>query len=807
MKRVIVVDPHLKDMVGHYFAYDYAVMEAARARGYDCVALGHERIDPAIESVMPVHAVFPWEIWHTFQTVQLIPRVGRRLETLFANLVFYHLLRKSLRRCRLGPDSIVFTHMITKKQLLAWGWWLRRLRRETAPRVALLLRYSAEWFRGSKVTKLAFGMIERAASDVRVRLCTDSERLARDYAQFTRLAIDVVPIPHTKGALNIDNRRVSRGVLRLVSLGNARDEKGFVEILQAIRILSEAGRLGGFKFILQANAADLQMQMAVRESADLVKTGSVEFVLEALSPQGYHQLLCEADGVLLPYWRSIYRSRTSGVFVEALAAGKPVIVTEDTWMGDQLKCFGGGLLCRDRDPVDLAEKIWELGSHYESCAQRAADTRERWCKKHNPEALMDSLLREERRGRAPVTKVAVLYPWNDVRRPQSGAGRRARLLVDYLSERYEVAVLSADHLPPAEIGGVVYRSYPRSFLTRVLVRLANRTSDMALRVVTAGESRGEEFMFWAHQSHRFERGLRRSIREIASWADVVLLEYTFWARPVLKACRRAGARVIITDYDVVSTQISRSLLLRKLVQRLEMAGMRAADHAVCVSVRDCETFRKFGVSAEIIPHPIDTSSISTAILKTGGWGALLRVQDYVGLDLRGRNICLFVGSYFGANLVAVQRIREIAKKLWLERGDFAPVFIVAGACCPPGQEHNFIAVGLIEDWLLQGLYVCADLVVAPLPFGTGASVKTLEAMAYGKVVVGTSVAFRGYPVANRVHCIVLDDLDSYPTEILGLLSDGARLRAMSENARALAQRFDYRAVLGRYHELVDRRSN
>ncbi|HWP02721.1 MAG TPA: glycosyltransferase [Gemmatimonadaceae bacterium] len=802
-RRLIVVDPHLKDMVGHYFAYDYSLMQAARARGYDFVALGHERIDPAVASLMPVHAVFPWEIWHTFRTVQLIPRVGRRLETLVSNLLFYRQLRTALRRCGLSPDSLVFTHMITKKQLLAWAWWIRRLHREAGPRVALLLRYSAEWFKGSRVTTRAFRMIENAVPGVRVRICTDSERLAFDYAQFTRLAIDVVPIPHTRHSGKIEGRRrrESRGVLRLVSLGNARDEKGFVEILQAVRILSEWGRLDGFKFVLQANSADLQMQMAIQESEDLVKSGSVEFIFETLSPEAYHKLLCEADGVLLPYWRSIYRSRTSGVFVEALAAGKPVIATEDTWMSDQLKHFGGGLLCRDRDPKHLAERILDLESNYESYAERAVASRETWCERHNPEALMDSLLRQEQGRSRAKTKVAVLYPWNDIRRPQSGAGRRARLLVDYLSEHYHVNVLSADYLPPAAMGNVVFRSYPRALPTRILVRLARRACYLALRLITAGKSRGEEFMFWAHQSWRFERGLRRSIGEIASWADVVLLEYTFWAPPVLKACRRTGTEVIVTDYDVVSDQISGSLLLKELVRRAEMAAMRAADRAVCVSIRDWESFRRCGIDAEVIHHPIDRGGVPSCPL--AGRVARQRLQDLTSFDLSNRCVCLFVGSYFGANLVAVQRIREISRRLLVEWGEVAPVFIVAGACCAPVQDHNFIAIGPVDDELLRDLYVGADLVVAPIPFGTGASVKVLEAMAYGKVVIGTSVAFRGYSVVPGVHCVVVDDLDSYPTEIVALLNDRVRSEALSEKARAFAEAFDYRAVCRRYRELID----
>jgi hypothetical protein len=41
-----------------------------------------------------------------------------------------------------------------------------------------------------------------------------------------------------------------------------------------------------------------------------------------------------------------------------------------------------------------------------------------------------------------------------------------------------------------------------------------------------------------------------------------------------------------------------------------------------------------------------------------------------------------------------------------------------------------------DDALLLALHALADLVPIPLPFGTGTSLKTIEAMAGGKVVLG-----------------------------------------------------------------------
>lgn len=807
-RQFFVVDPQLRDLVGHYFTYDYSLMAPAKDCGFEFVVFGHKNIDATIRSVMPVRRTFSRDIWDGLPRIRLVPRVGRELETMCANLLFYVELRRALRPGKLSPESVVFCHMITPRQLLAWSWWVRRLSPRAAPRVALLFRYSADWFRGSRATTAAFRGLEVAAETKTVRLCTDSERLAADYTRLTRLPVEVVPIPHTEvEAGGASGARRRHGALRLVSLGNARDEKGFLEILGVIRLMRESHELEGFKFILQANRASADIRSAIAETGG-GKNGQVAFIYETLTPEEYYGLLLDGDVVLLPYWRSIYRSRTSGVFVEAVAAGKPVIVTEDTWMSDQLRRYGAGLCCRDRDPVSLREKIHELSSSYDQHLERAIASRKAWREKHNPHALISALTQPAvsrgKPARSEITKVAVLYPWNDIRQPSTGAGRRARLLVDYLSGRYRhVRVLSADGLPPSDVGNVEFVSYRSSRLTRLAWRIVHRIGRLVLYAVTLGESRGEDFMLSMHYRHFFEPALRRRIAEIVGWADAVFLEYTFWARPVLREGRRRQAKVIISDYDVVANQIRRSLLVRKWVQDLEADALRQASHAVCVSPEDLRAFEEVGVNAILIRHPVviregETGELSPAERRM----AYGRLHRRLGVELSGQSACLFVGSYFGPNVVAAERMRQCALELSARYGSGAPRCIVAGRCRAPEVDGNFVATGEIAEEALRDLYAVADLVVIPLGSGTGASVKAIEAMAYGKPVLGTSVAFRGYPVIGGVHCVICDDVSAYPDLIRRLLDDVAWRRALAEAARAFARDYDYRVVYRRYVELI-----
>ncbi len=795
-----VVDPNLKDLKGHYFEYDYSLMKAAQKRGYEFLALGHQQAESVITGAMPVRKVFPQDVWHRSERTELIPRIGRQLTTLMSNVSFYLRLRSALNKRVVTSEWVVFSHMITPNQVLAWAWWVHYARQHDVPRLVLLFRYSADRFATSRAAFRAFRILEASRIDSRIRICSDSERLARDYAGVTRLPIQVVPIPHTSHpALHEDPfpRSNSSAMRRLVSLGNARDEKGFLEILRAIQLLHRRRKLDRFEFVLQANDTTPEILLAIRELESL-QLANVSFIQVALSSDDYYRTLAGADVVLAPYWRSVYASRTSGIFVEAAAAGKPVIVTEDTWMGDRLKGSGAGLACRDRDPANLAERMLQIAADYDKYAERAVESRGQWIEEHNPDALMEALLTPSGARQGP-TKIAVLYPWGDVLVPQSGASRRVSLLVKFLKSHFpHIWVVAPGSWPEARVKNVRYSSYRSSWLVRQVKRAAFWGFRLGLRLMTLGESRGEEFMFLAHQEYRFEPSLRRRIRQVSRWADVVLLEYTFWAKPVIRACRREKIRVILTDYDVVNDQIGRSLLLKELVKKAEISALKSADHAVCVSVGDHQTFKIEGVDTVIVPHPID---LDTCQMGGSREQALRRVEKACRLQFPEDNVCLFIGSYFSANLDAVQKLRDVARRLW--SATMTVNVVVAGACCSTMHEENFIGLGPVEEAALEDLYLLADLVVMPLPYGTGASVKTIEAMAHGKPVIGTRVAFRGLGVIPGIHGVICDDVEEYPTIITDLLQNRGRRVELGRNARRFAEAYDYRSVYRRYVDLIE----
>jgi glycosyltransferase involved in cell wall biosynthesis len=96
----------------------------------------------------------------------------------------------------------------------------------------------------------------------------------------------------------------------------------------------------------------------------------------------------------------------------------------------------------------------------------------------------------------------------------------------------------------------------------------------------------------------------------------------------------------------------------------------------------------------------------------------------------------------------------------------------------------------VVDGSLAPVYRSAAVVVAPIFEGTGLSIKTVEALAMGKAVVGAPAAARG--LDPQAGAFVTLDMKADPRgaadAILDLLADPPKRRALEHRAAAYAER-------------------
>lgn len=120
----------------------------------------------------------------------------------------------------------------------------------------------------------------------------------------------------------------------------------------------------------------------------------------------------------------------------------------------------------------------------------------------------------------------------------------------------------------------------------------------------------------------------------------------------------------------------------------------------------------------------------------------------------------------------------------------------------PPDTSNIEIVGEVED--LSAEFAGALCVAAPLFFGTGVKNKVLEAMAFGKTVIGTAIANDGIDAKHGREFLEFSSAGGFVAAVTGLIADPDRAQTIGQAARALIQRkFSVEAVRNQWAEALD----
>jgi glycosyltransferase involved in cell wall biosynthesis len=183
-------------------------------------------------------------------------------------------------------------------------------------------------------------------------------------------------------------------LLHIVYLGDARSEKGYARLPQLV--LDAAAAQLSVRFTIQSNfsvpGGEGRTAKARARLSSLPLDYCVNLITEPLAGDAYRRLLLEADVVVLPYDAEAYASRSSGVFVEALAAGRPVIVPAGTWMAAELARVGPRAGAVFANSHNLTTCLADIVRNYDSFAHEARAVSRVWSEYHSTDRLVDLLI-------------------------------------------------------------------------------------------------------------------------------------------------------------------------------------------------------------------------------------------------------------------------------------------------------------------------------------------------------------------------------------------------------------------------------
>ena len=417
MRKLLIVDPTLISLEGHSFNYDAAICEAARGR-FDQVVVYADRhfSDPSgrIADCRPVLNRLRLEklkravnaLFHPFRR-RSGERAGHAAHSTIVPNVWPWLIRaaKALRAADLSYSMrrILREHEGAEVHLLLQHAHFSELvladRLDTGPGVHLhlVLRYSPDLVNSGQMPGAEFGRLLARLGESRqprVHLYTDSERLSGEYAALSRGQVTTLPVPLPIAEVHSPEK--SRGDVSVAFLGASRVEKGFCELPALIERFPP-----GLRAMVQVarDSADPRIRTAVGELDALATRlpGRVELLESPVPSDVYYRWIASTDIVALPYLSTKYNASTSGIFVEAVCFGVPVICPAESWMADVMRDAAQNTRLRIGEVIatvgELPAAAARIAASLDQYRAAVGEFARIWRKTHNADECVNLLLR------------------------------------------------------------------------------------------------------------------------------------------------------------------------------------------------------------------------------------------------------------------------------------------------------------------------------------------------------------------------------------------------------------------------------
>jgi glycosyltransferase involved in cell wall biosynthesis len=358
MTRLLIVEEALRDREGHWFEYNRATKAAVTgALDVEVDMLGHHTMEESVADELVAKPHFRFTVWDQIYNQ---PQAFRRYFGIgLHNYRLYWDLARYFKRS--AYYDTVFAPTVVLHHLLGYHRIAKRFGGHRFQQLVLLIRnnialYDSEGHRTfcctAKFWRWAIQRFRPLIAEGRVRFVTDSERLADEYEELTGIRFDVLPhpslvdMPGASAETPTVNHADSQTV-RIFLPGPARHEKGVVRLLEAARLLADEKLERKIRITLQWREA-FDLPDGSRIGPDDVgryesENVSLRIIREPLSSEAYLQELQNADAIILPYRREAYYARISGVAVEAMMLGKPLLFTTDTWIDTVCQQFELGV--------------------------------------------------------------------------------------------------------------------------------------------------------------------------------------------------------------------------------------------------------------------------------------------------------------------------------------------------------------------------------------------------------------------------------------------------------------------------------
>ena len=200
---------------------------------------------------------------------------------------------------------------------------------------------------------------------------------------------EVSPYPISVPAAN---HKQTHHFEKVLFAGAARQDKGFKHVVDLVEYVTQHQL--EIPFLIQSSAEHFHKYDAATK-ADIARLNNLayphlEICAETLAPARYLSLF--SDVICIQVYDPIdFADRISGVTLDALSAGSPILTLANTWIARQVERFNAGIVVNETNPETLVHAITDLVANYSKYSQNALVAGQVLQKEHNAQHLAQLL--------------------------------------------------------------------------------------------------------------------------------------------------------------------------------------------------------------------------------------------------------------------------------------------------------------------------------------------------------------------------------------------------------------------------------
>ena len=388
--KFILIEQSLRDVGGHYFEYAREILQAAEVAGREPVLATHREFRgadrlPSRWRVLPlfpygsdkIHRIpsaYSFGLWPqiissggNFPAIasRIADAVSDRCKAAVSRLRWWRRLsrvrgfaeacEKLFAHCPLAPGDQVLCSTVSDMDLLGLVRYLRS--HPDSAQAAWHLQFHFSVYCGrdpdypvqDRRTAALRSRMEVAiasASQHRLHFYTTTDELGRQFNRLNVAKFETLPWPVGQQFRRADTgNKPATLPLRVLCAGAVRREKGsdrlgslakslWDDLLESrkVQLLFQLGHKRRWQKLTELPAGSFESATSI----DSLPRAPLVSLPHPLQPEEYAHLIRSADIGLLLYNADVYFARCSGILVELLAAGVPVIVPAGGWLAEQI---------------------------------------------------------------------------------------------------------------------------------------------------------------------------------------------------------------------------------------------------------------------------------------------------------------------------------------------------------------------------------------------------------------------------------------------------------------------------------------